>query len=452
MPPLKREASFLTKTMYQNEKANPSTSSVICGVHELESIPKMTELKKLVEKKILPYDKRFSSILIEDRGKIMWKEVPFDLERHIVQKKLPSPGNKEALEEFLSSLYSKPMDPKFPLWYIYILTNWENNPNECILLSCFHHELGDGISLAVFWDSLYEECDEEEDKERENSKPFSRTGSHPLSAIRNLFDLFQFFLIFLFGLLRALFAPLMPKDTSTILKLSDHRKLSMKKKVYFSSTFPLRMFLDTKVLVNGTVNDVFVAALSGGLRRYFLKYDPAFKKTKKARVSGVFPLTIRGRNELQLGNRFTFCPLVFPVSIEDSLERLKECKRTSDNLKRSPEAKLFIWAQKLGALFFPTSVILRIQGIMLDKFTLVFTNVPGPNRPRKLAGAVIKHLYGTVNSPIASCISLMTYNEKATFSIVADADILPFPRKLILEIENELNHLHSLYKNQKKDL
>lgn len=159
-------------------------------------------------------------------------------------------------------------------------------------------------------------------------------------------------------------------------------------------------------------------------------------------------MTIRNKDDVKLGNRFTFCPLRFPVSEKDSLQRLYKCKHTSENLKRSPEAGLFILAQKLASKILPSNILLMMQGIMLDKFTLVFTNVPGPGITRSFAGSPISNLYGTVNSPIASCISLTTYDGKATMTIVSDSNVIPFPEKLILEMENELKHLHIIYKNQ----
>lgn len=254
---------------------------------------------------MLSYDDRFSSILTKENGKIIWKKTNVDFNRHIIKKKLPSPGNKEVLENFLSELHSSAMDPQYPLWYIYILTNWHHDPKQCLLLSCFHHELGDGVSLAIFWDKLYEACDEM------NAQPFSRTGSHR-SSIENIFQFLEFILIFLLGFLKALFALFYPKDTPTSIKLTDHNKLASKKKVAISNTFPLQMFFDIKTLVRGTVNDVFIAVISGGIRRYLLKHDPHFKKTKSARLHG-------GNLTTSVFSYFVFLLLFFTsISLDNS--------------------------------------------------------------------------------------------------------------------------------------
>lgn len=107
-----------------------------------------------------------------------------------------------------------------------------------------------------------------------------------IQSIHNVFDLAEYVVTFFHGIIRALIAPIYVKDTPTVLKLSHHDKLAMRKRVAVSEIFPFQLLLDIKSLADCTINEVWVAILSGGFRRYLLKHDLNFQKTRKARIHG----------------------------------------------------------------------------------------------------------------------------------------------------------------------
>jgi hypothetical protein len=75
---------------------------------------------------------------------------------------------------------------------------------------------------------------------------------------------------------------------------------------------------------------------------------------------------------------------------------LKWSKHASNDMKISPEAPIFMASQKLACTILPFSVVNRIQNVMMGKFTIAFTNVPGVTTAQYLSG--VKVSVGKIDS------------------------------------------------------
>ena len=78
-------------------------------------------------------------------GRPLWVDDPtFNLDYHVRQTALPSPGSEEQLLNLTSRVFSQPLDRSKPLWEMWIVEGLEDG--RWAILSKTHHCLIDGIS------------------------------------------------------------------------------------------------------------------------------------------------------------------------------------------------------------------------------------------------------------------------------------------------------------------
>ncbi len=110
-----------------------------------------------------------------------------------------------------------------------------------------------------------------------------------------------------------------------------------------------------------------------------------------------------------------------------------------DALKRSAEAHVGMaivaamglaprGLESLGVRFFST------------KASAVLTNVPGPRAPLRLGGRTITRMLFWVpqSGDLALGLSIFSYAEAVTIGVMADAERVPDPERLVGDIEAEL--------------
>src|SRR4051794_24952771 len=74
-----------------------------------------------------------------------WVEDPdFDLDFHIRETALPSPGSDRQLADTVARLFGRPLDRGRPLWEFYVIHGLEGG--RVGLLTKIHHAVVDGIS------------------------------------------------------------------------------------------------------------------------------------------------------------------------------------------------------------------------------------------------------------------------------------------------------------------
>jgi len=67
-----------------------------------------------------------------------------DLDYHLRETALPSPGTEEQLEEVIGRLHANTLDRSRPLWQFYVITGLENGQG--VLYSKVHHAAIDGVA------------------------------------------------------------------------------------------------------------------------------------------------------------------------------------------------------------------------------------------------------------------------------------------------------------------
>lgn len=138
--------------------------------------------------------------------------------------------------------------------------------------------------------------------------------------------------------------------------------------------------------LGGTVNDVFVAAVAGGLRHY---HEDLGRPVGRLRIT--LPVSIRRPGDPSIANRFA--PVRFSVPlVADPAALVRVVARLVRPWSDGPGLGLAdALSVALNAL--PTPVLSSVFGSLLRSVDFVATNVPGLAGPVYLAGAEVRRLY-----------------------------------------------------------
>lgn len=134
--------------------------------------------------------------------------------------------------------------------------------------------------------------------------------------------------------------------------------------------------------VDGKLNDAFVAAVVGGLRRYHLRHDADVDALRMT-----MPINIRTDDTATLaGNHFVPARFPVPLAIDDPVERMAALRDLVGQQRGEPALGL---TEPLAGVLnrLPTSVTTAAFGSMLKGIDFVTSNVPGAPIPVYLAGA-----------------------------------------------------------------
>lgn len=434
---------------------------IINGVMLFEDRLDFEELKAiLAERFVAKYERFRQRVVMGSSGRLYWEDDPhFDIRAHVRRYALPEPGDTATLQSVVSAIVNEPLDRRKPLWRYMLIENVEGGS---AILARLHHCIGDGIALIkVLLDMTGPTASESlllphyELSVRTPPGPLAQLTRMARTAVKTSFvaarglanEVLQtiedpahpLYVARSAGILSAASAAILAK----LLLLPPDRRSVFKgevgaiKHVVWSQEFPLDRVKAIGRGLDATVNDVLVAAVAGGLRRYMLEVgdDPA-----TGDITAMVPVNLRPEHDTnQLGNEFALVYLCLPVSLADAYDRLLMTKRHMDVLKSSPEP--FLVYQILGAIgTLPGDVARQATTWFAAKASAVLTNVPGPRQRIYFAGRPLKNLMFWVpqSGSIGMGISIISYNGGVLLGIMADEQLIAEPQRIIDGFEREL--------------
>ncbi|MCW2829826.1 MAG: wax ester/triacylglycerol synthase family O-acyltransferase [Aeromicrobium sp.] len=354
----------------------------------------------------------------------------FDISLHVRRSALPRPGTTDALHELVGRLIARRLDLDRPLWELYLIEGLSGG--RIALLFKAHQALVDGSETVDLAQVLLEETAHERDIPHEEWTP--RTEPHAAELItstitRNLRHPAEALRVTEHNLARlARKLPIIGADAQTPLSvlstdLSRHRRFA-------ALATDLDAFRRVREEHGGTVNDVILAAIAGGIRGWMLtRAEPVTAKTS---FRAMVPMSVVAEDGLptSLGSKVRGHLLSLPVGEANPVVRLHQ---VSYALKDHRETGSAVAANKLAALpGFATSTFHAVGARVADAeagrgHQIVITNVPGPQDPLYLAGTAVSEVYPCIplSGRRALSIGVTSYNSKVFFGIVADREAVP---------------------------
>jgi diacylglycerol O-acyltransferase len=208
-------------------------------------------------------------------------------------------------------------------------------------------------------------------------------------------------------------------DTPLNVPIGPHRRFAMVR-------CELSDFKLVKNAFGGTVNDVVLATVAGGLREWLRSRGV---RTEGLELRALVPVSIRGRDEHgHMGNRLAVMRGPLPVYIEDPVARLQVVRQAMDGLKESKQA---VGAEVLTSVqnLAPPTILAQASRMNFSTrlFNLLVTNVPGPQFPLYALGRELQELFPIAFLPEnhALAVAIISYNGGIDFGLLGDYDAMP---------------------------
>jgi WS/DGAT/MGAT family acyltransferase len=176
-----------------------------------------------------------------------------------------------------------------------------------------------------------------------------------------------------------------------------------------------------KNALGGTINDVILAAVTGGLRRLLLGRG---EEIGAPGLRAMVPVNVRTAAErFGLGNKVSTLFVHLPVMEPDPGRRYLLVKGETTDLKRNGQAGGAGELATLGGLAPPMLHSLFARSALATRlFNVTVTNVPGPQVPLYAFGARMEEVWPLV--PLAAAhtvgVAVVSYDGKVFFGVSAD--------------------------------
>lgn len=386
-----------------DEPTNPMCVTAILGLPEA---PDPGRLARRLRERVLDRYPRFRQFPRRHHLRWHWDEWPGDA--LAAGFKVEDAGLGPALTARVGRLLGTPLPHDRPLWTLELV----RGSGGAALVARIHHAVGDGFALARVLLALADEG--------EAAPPAPPRPPPELHLLRDGPAALQH----LIG------APAEPENRL-------RRPLGAVKRAAWGHVGRLDALRERARGLGATLNDLYVAAVAGALRR---ELGP-----EADRISGLrafVPVNLRSLHApvpAELGNRFGLVYLPLPVHRASLAERVALVNAEAERLKRTPEALVaFGILEAMGAS--PAPVEALAVDIFGAKGSAVVTNVPGPERRLHLDGLPIEDMMFWVPQAarVGVGVSLLSYAGEVTVGVATDAGVVDDAARVLERVREEL--------------
>jgi diacylglycerol O-acyltransferase len=370
----------------------------------------------------------------------VWADDPdLDLDHHVRHLALPRPGSPRQLEDLVAQLHSQPLDRRRPLWEMYLVDGLEDGYQA--IVSKTHHAMVDGVGGMDLCTVLFDLTPEPQDP-----VAHAWTPGRPPSRARLLADALADRVLEPAGVigrtvedavrsprahLSALAStaggavtllrngPLAPKGPFDVPVGLTRR--------YATTGFALEDARAIERALGGTVNDVILTVLAGGLSS-LLRHRGEPLQGRKLRA--MMPVSTRSDADRRgMDNRVTTVFVDLPIGPMDEATRLSQVRAATVRLKASSEART-LSAVIDAARFLPPPVhrqVARFGNAHVRLFNLVASNIPGPQVPLFVDGMPLVAYYPLMplGARTGLSVAVVTLVGVMGFGFTADRSALP---------------------------
>lgn len=417
---------------------DPVLRSTIVAVAWLASSPDWDVFTRKLERatRVIP---SFRMCVVEPPARLAtprWVVAPdFDLDWHLRRVDAPLPRTPETVIALARTMAMDAFDPARPLWEFTLVERLQHG--RAALIMKVHHSLTDGIGGMKLALHLFDTQPEPGSSDGGPAAPAAETLS-PAGLVREslVHDWDRIFALArhevaaaapaAWGAVRApvravsdavatarsvgrMVAPVSQTLSPVMTDRGLGRHLDM-------LTVSLPELKRAGSAAGGTLNDAFLTALTGGLRRYHERHGA---EVGDLRVT--LPISLRKETDPEAGNRITLERFTVPVGTTDPAARMQEigirCRAARDE-PALPHTNAIAGALNL----LPPSVV----GGMLKHVDFLASNVPGFPFPVYLAGAELTGYFPfgpTIGASVNA--TLLSYNGTCCVGVTIDTDAVP---------------------------
>lgn len=401
-------------------------------------------------------------------GEPVWvDDERFNLHYHLRHAALPRPGDERQLKRLSGRIFSQELDRGKPLWEMWVVEGLEGD--RFAIVDKAHHCMIDGMSgVDLLAATLATPVGDEAgtggaaagDGARRHALEVWRPRRKPGKADLALAELghrvaapfalakavgaalgdprraLGAFWNGAVGVTELFAAGLTPASETPLNRpIGPHRRFDWMET-------PLGDLKAIRAAFGGTVNDVVLAIVAGGVGR--------FLREQGANLDGLtframVPVSVRTADQRgALGNKVASLVAELPVAERDPRERLRRVRETTARLKGSHAVE---GNEILEELADWTSSALLVNLVQLAtrarSYNIVVTNVPGPPFPIHLLGARLHAVYPMV--PLfanqALGVALFSYAGTLYWGVNADWDAVPELHDFVLDLQGEFEAL-----------
>lgn len=357
-----------------------------------------------------------------------WVDDPdFDLDFHVREIGIPTPGEAEQLAEQVARIAGRPLDRGRPLWELYLISGLA--AGRMALLMKFHHAASDGVGGTELITTLLDPTPVPPEAAAPQAWEPARVPGDLRMYFRGLAGLIQQPRKMLefqqrvlgtlpgsIGFLRRTTLPavagefsrrfsrqadadgeLLGRHGAAASRTSFNRPVTPHRRCAYG-TASLAEVKEVKNAFGVTVNDVVMAICAGGLRRWLVAHDELPSQPLLAMV----PLSVRTPEQQgTFGNRVSAMIAALPTDLADPVDRLQAAHEAMRAAKEQHQAISAEVLQDVTQFAMPAlatraarvAAQLRIADYTNPPYNLVISNVPGPRTPLYLAGALVEAYY-----------------------------------------------------------
>lgn len=442
----------------------------------------LSDLRQLVEERIHllpPFRWRLEGVPLGLDHPWWVEDEAFDIDYHVRELALPSPGDDQQLATQVERIFSRPLDRARPLWEMYLIQGVHGD--RAALLTKIHHAVVDGVSGAEILGILFDL--DPSGRELPDQGPPIATSRHPgsigllgkgamtlpgrvVSGLRSVPSTFlnvndlppvrglpgvRSVGVATERVRRALDgrrdeagsgrAGLQAPRTLFNDRISSHRHFSF-------GTLSLPEVKAVKDAYGVKVNDVVVALSAGAIRQFLIANDDLPDDPLVAMV----PVSVRGEEDHgTFGNQVSAMMAALPTDLEDPVERLMRAHAEMDVAKQHHASQSDDFIERATGLVPPVLFSMAAKmaaGIGASSrfhphFNAIVSNVPGPPVPLFIAGARLESHYpaSVIMDGVGLNITVLSYLDRLDIGIVGDRELAPNFDLLVKAMKDELDEL-----------
>jgi diacylglycerol O-acyltransferase len=357
-----------------------------------------------------------------------------DLAWHVRRAAIPAPGGRAELCEAVSQLASLPLDPRRPLWELWLLEGFEGG--KVVLALKLSHALADGGESRLLLERLFEPAP------TENPLPAAESPAR-LVVLRDALRHRVRDLALLLGVARATVAgarrrrglraepPALPAPTRLRSPVTGLGGPLGPRRTFSYQTLALAQVREVGRTFGCTVNDVLIATTAGAMRRWLREQ----RGLPGLATLGHLPISDRPERERGTwGNRVVSLSFALPTQVGDPVARLRAAAAEGARVKAEFAARRGglpeDWQRVLPPVFTKAygALVRRIARLRPRLSAgVVVSNVRGPDAALAAAGGHVENLVsvGHVKWVSGLNVTAWSYAGRLNVGLYACADAFP---------------------------